>query len=316
MINFWAENFRLSPNISMSSFEDKIPLNRSFTQTLSDYYQLTKPGITLAVVSSMLVGFVLGSGDSISYAIMIHAIIGTYLIAAGTGAHNQFMERKLDGLMKRTAKRPLPDSRIKPKKGMIFSLTLIFSGLLYLVLMVNPIAGAVSFATTLIYLAAYTPMKQVSAINIAIGAVPGALPPVGGWAAASGTISEPGMWLLFAIVFFWQVPHVMAIAWMCKDDYSGAGFKMLPKGDETGIKTSIYSLICTILLFPVTYLLFEMQLTGWIFLILGMLLALFFLVYAILFLKERTKENARKLMFVSIAYLPLVWVAVFIDRLF
>ena len=300
----------------MNSVKERVLTPRPFSETISDYYQLTKPGITLAVLASMLVGFVLGSTGTINYFTLIHAIIGTWLIAAGTGAHNQFMERKLDGLMKRTEKRPLPTRRISARNGMIFSLTLIFSGLLYLVLMVNPIAGAVSFATTLIYLAAYTPMKQVSAFNIVIGAVPGALPPVGGWAAASGTITEPGMWLLFGIVFLWQVPHVMAIAWMCKDDYSSAGFKMLPKNDETGSKTSFWAILCTLLLFPTTTAIYWLSISGIVFLVLGILLALGFLFYSIVFLKDRTKENARKLMFASIAYLPLVWSAVFIDRLF
>lgn len=299
----------------MNSIEEKIQVERSFTDVISDYHQLTKPGITLAVLASMLVGFVLGSGYAFNFVLMIHAIIGTYMIAAGTGAYNQFMERRLDGLMKRTAKRPLPDNRIAASSGMFFSLILIFSGLVYLFILVNPLAGAISFATTFIYLIAYTPMKQVSAFNIMIGAVPGALPPVGGWAAASGTIESPGMWLLFGIVFLWQVPHVMAIAWSLKDDYFGAGFKMLPKNDETGQKTAIWSLICTILLYPVSIAMFVMGISGMIFLVLSLLLATGFLYYSIKFLSERTKENSRKLMFASIAYLPLVWVAVFIDRL-
>ncbi len=299
----------------MSSIEEKIQIDRSVTDIISDFHQLTKPGITLAVVASMLVGFVLGSGASFNYLIMLHAIIGTYMIAAGTGAYNQFMERRLDGLMKRTAKRPLPDKRISAASGMFFSLILIFSGLFYLFFMVNPVAGAVSFATTFIYLIAYTPMKQVSAFNILIGAIPGALPPVGGWAAATGHLADPGMWLLFGIVFLWQVPHVMAIAWSLKEDYSGAGFKMIPKNDETGFKTSVWSLICTVLLFPVSIAMFMMGISGLIFLVLSLLLAGIFLFYSIKFFQERSKENARKLMFASIAYLPLVWVAVFIDRL-
>lgn len=300
----------------MNSIDEKIPVERSISDIFSDYYQLTKPGITLAVLASMLVGFVLGSGGDINYLTLVHAIVGTWLIAAGTGAHNQFMERQLDGLMKRTEKRPLPDQRIPAKNGMIFSLTLIFSGLGYLVLMVNPVAGAVSFATTLIYLAAYTPMKRVSAFNIVIGAIPGALPPVGGWAAVTGNIADPGMWLLFGIVFLWQIPHVMAIAWMCKDDYDSAGFKMLPKNDESGLRTSFWAIICILLLFPVTFAIYWIKIAGLAFLILGMLLAAGFLAYSIIFLKDRSKENARKLMFASIAYLPLVWAAVLIDRLF
>ncbi len=300
----------------MNSVDKNIPLERTLSNIISDYHQLTKPGITLAVLASMLVGFVLGSGASFSYSIMIHVLIGTYLIASGTGAHNQFIERNFDGLMTRTKNRPLPAHRISSAKGMIFSLSLIFAGLAYLVVMVNPVAGAVSFATTFLYLAFYTPMKRVSAFNIIIGAVPGALPPIGGWAAATGTITDPGMWILFGILFFWQIPHVMAIAWMCKDEYSGAGFKMVPKNDTKGIKTAFYAILCTLCLFPISYALFHLQVSGIIFLVLAILLALFFLYYSIVFARERSKENARKLMFASIAYLPLIWVAVFIDRLF
>ena len=298
----------------MNSAEDNILIKRTFTSVVADYYQLTKPGITMSVLVSMLVGFILGSGANISFVTLIHALLGTYLIAAGTGAHNQFMERNLDGLMKRTSKRPLPDQRIDSKSGMIFSLSMIFSGLLYLILMVNPVAGAVSFATTLIYLGVYTPMKQVSAINIAIGAIPGALPPVGGWAAATGNLADPGMWLLFGIMFLWQVPHVLSIAWLCKDDYSSAGFKMLPKKDEKGYKTVFFSLICTLALFPVTIAMFQFDISGMLFLVSSLIFALGFLFYTIKFGMDRTKENAKKMMFASIAYLPLVWVAVFLDR--
>lgn len=298
----------------MNSAEENILIKRSFTDVISDYYQLTKPGITMSVLVSMLVGFILGSGANIDFVILIHALIGTYLIAAGTGAHNQFMERVSDRLMKRTSKRPMPDHRVDSRSGMIFSLTLIFSGLFYLILLVNPVAGAVSFLTALIYLGVYTPMKKVSPVNIAIGAIPGALPPVGGWAAATGNLAEPGMWLLFGIMFFWQVPHVLSIAWLCKDDYSSAGLKMLPKKDDKGYKTVFWSMICTLSLFPVTIAMYQFDISGMIFLVLGIIFAFGFLAYTIKFGLERTKANAKQLMFASIAYLPLVWIAVFLDR--
>jgi protoheme IX farnesyltransferase len=298
----------------MNSANENVFINRPFTEVISDYYQLTKPGITMSVLVSMLVGFILGSGTDIDFTILIHALIGTYLIAAGTGAHNQFIERVSDKLMKRTANRPLPDQRIDSQSGKIFSLTLIFTGLFYLILLVNPIAGAVSFITALIYLGVYTPMKKVSPVNIAIGAIPGALPPVGGWAAATGNIAEPGMWLLFGIMFFWQVPHVLSIAWLCKDDYSSAGLKMLPKKDDEGYKTLFWSMICVLGLFPVTLALYQLDISGMIFLVLGMLFALGFTAYTINFGMNRTKKNAKKMMFASIAYLPLVWIAVFLDR--
>lgn len=300
----------------MNSTQDNIVQERSFQSIIADYFQLTKPGIALAVLMSMLMGFILGSNGNVNLILMLHAIFGTFLIASGTSAHNMFMERTFDGMMKRTEQRPLPQQRISAKNGMIFSLVLIFTGLTYLVLVVNPVAGLVSFATTLIYLAAYTPLKRVSAFNILVGAIPGALPPVGGWAAASGNITEPGMWLLFAIVLFWQIPHVMAIAWKYKDDYFGAGFKMLPKNDLKGTKTGFYAVLCTILLFPASYAIYYFELAGIPFLVSSFTLALVYLWYSVVFAKDRTLVNARKLMFASIAYLPLFWVVLFIDRLF
>ena len=300
----------------MNSTQDNIVQERSLRVVIADYFQLTKPGIALAVLMSMLMGFILGSNGSVNLVLMLHAIFGTFLIASGTSAHNMFMERTFDGMMKRTEQRPLPQQRISAKNGMIFSLVLIFTGLTYLVLVVNPVAGLVSFATTLIYLAAYTPLKRVSAFNIIVGAVPGALPPVGGWAAASGNITDPGMWLLFAIVLFWQIPHVMAIAWKYKDDYFGAGFKMLPKNDHQGNKTGFYAVLCTLLLFPATYAIYYFQLAGLPFLVASNVLALVYLWYSVVFAKDRSLVNARKLMFASIAYLPLFWVVLFIDRLF
>lgn len=300
----------------MNSTQDNIVQERSLRVVIADYFQLTKPGIALAVLMSMLMGFILGSNGSVNLVLMLHAIFGTFLIASGTSAHNMFMERTFDGMMKRTEQRPLPQQRISAKNGMIFSLALIFTGLTYLVLVVNPVAGLVSFATTLIYLAAYTPLKRVSAFNIIVGAVPGALPPVGGWAAASGNITDPGMWLLFAIVLFWQIPHVMAIAWKYKDDYFGAGFKMLPKNDHQGKKTGFYAVLCTLLLFPATYAIYYFQLAGLPFLVASNVLALVYLWYSVVFAKDRSLVNALKLMFASIAYLPLFWVVLFIDRLF
>ena len=285
------------------------------SKVISDYYQLTKPGITFTVVASMLIGYMFGAAGNIDLVLMLHAIIGTFLIAGGTAAHNQFMERNLDGLMKRTEKRPLPDRRIVPVHSRIFSLGLIFIGSAYLISIVNLTAGLVSLSTTIIYLAFYTPMKRVSAVNILIGAVPGALPPVGGWAAAGGSLLDPAIWLIFGIVFLWQIPHVMAIAWNCKDDYNNAGFKMLPKNDKSGIKTSAYALVCILLLFPITWFLYDLGLGREIFLYGSMALAIMFLVYGLRFAIERERVNARKLMFASIAYLPLVWVIMVLDQI-
>ena len=266
----------------------------------------------------MLMGFLMASIVNmgfIDWVLMIHANIGTYFIAAGTAAHNQFLERDLDGLMNRTKTRPLPTQRISAHEGKLFSVSLIIIGLGYLIWFTHPIAAAVSLSTTLIYLVLYTPMKQKTAFNIIIGAIPGGLPPVGGWAAVTGNINDPGMWILFAIVFFWQIPHVMAIAWVCKEDYSEAGFKMLPKGDHNGQKTSIYALFCIIILFAVNYSLYALGLAHTLFLISSISIGLFFLFFGLHFIQARSYKTARALMYASIAYLPLIWLALSIDIL-
>lgn len=298
---------KLTTDFTLSKFID--------TEILAAYYELTKPGITFSVLASMLVGFLLGSGSEINYLLMLHAAIGTYLIAAGTSAHNQFMEWRHDGKMKRTQKRPVPSSKISPKQSSIFSITLIVFGLFYLLLVVNYVAGLISLLTTILYLGAYTPMKRVSVANVFIGAIPGALPPVGGWAAATGHLGSLDMWLLFGIVFFWQIPHVMAIAWVCKDDYKNAGFQMLPKNDEKGAKAVFMIISCLLALIPVCWGLFAIGMSGWIYLVGALISSLVFLYYGIIFAKERDKDSAKQLMFASFGYLPLVWIFIFIDLL-
>lgn len=278
-----------------------------------DYYELTKPGITLSVVASMLIGFIMGTAGTLNYTLMFHALLGTYLIAAGTAAHNMFMERGLDGLMHRTSKRPLPDSRISSKNSLIFSATLIFLGLFYLIALVNVVAGVVSLATTIIYLFAYTPLKRISALNVFVGAIPGALPVVGGWAAATGTVFEHGMWILFGIVFCWQVPHVIAIAWVCRKDYEHAGFKMLPKNDPVGIKAAAWVLIPILILFPTVYKLYVMDLVSWIYLSGSLLTTAGFLWYGVQFAIKRDIVTAKGVMFYSFAYLPLIWIFIYSD---
>lgn len=298
---------KLTTDFTLSKFID--------TEKLAAYYELTKPGITFSVLASMLVGFLLGSGSEINYWLMLHAAIGTYLIAAGTSAHNQFMEWRHDGKMKRTQKRPVPSSKISPKQSSIFSIALIVVGLFYLLLVVNYVAGLISLLTTILYLGAYTPMKRVSVANVFIGAIPGALPPVGGWAAATGHLGSLDMWLLFGIVFFWQIPHVMAIAWVCKDDYKNAGFQMLPKNDENGAKAVFMIISCLLALIPVCWGLYAIGMSGWIYLTGALISSLVFLYYGLIFAKDRDKDSAKKLMFASFGYLPVVWIFIFVDLL-
>ncbi|MEX2463834.1 MAG: heme o synthase [Balneolaceae bacterium] len=280
---------------------------------VSNYYELTKPGITFTVLASMLIGFLMASAGGVDFILMFHALLGTYLIAAGTAAHNMFIERDLDGLMKRTNRRPLPAYRIQPRQSFIFSMTLLFTGLLYLLLMVNVVAGLVSLATAIIYLFAYTPLKRISALNVFVGAIPGALPVVGGWVAVSGTLFEHGLWILFGIIYCWQIPHVVAISWVCKKDYEHAGFKMLPKNDSKGYKAALWTIIPLLILFPTVYKLFVMDFVGWIYLSGSLITTLIFFIYGVRFAVSRDISTARSLMFASFVYLPLIWIFIFAD---
>jgi protoheme IX farnesyltransferase len=296
---------KLTESLTLSKFIN--------TGKLKAYYELTKPGITLTIWISMVAGFVLGAGGSIDYFLLLQASIGTILIAGGTAAHNQFMEWRLDSKMKRTKRRPLPSSKLTPMEGLIFSAVLMFGGLLYLIFAVNLIAGLAALATTTLYLFAYTPLKRVSSVNVLVGSVPGALPVVGGWAAATGHLGSFGMWLLFGIVFLWQIPHVMALALVCKDDYQQAGFHMLPANDSSGLKVSTYILLPLIILVPVVWGLYYTGLCNLVFLIGGLLSSIIFLIYGIKFVRRQTKSAAKKLMFASFFYLPVVWLFVFLD---
>lgn len=282
--------------------------------TLADYVELTKPGITMLVLASMAIGFFLGSAGTISYITLFHAVLGTLLIAGGTAAHNQYIERDLDKLMIRTSNRPLPMERISPAHALLFSTSLILAGFAWLVFMVNPVAGFVSGITTILYLAAYTPLKRISFANVIVGSVPGALPPVGGWAAATGTITDPGMWILFGIVFLWQIPHVVSIAWLCNEDYTKAGFRMLPANDTDGWVSGMVVFACLLLLLPVSAMLYAIGINGWIYLTGATLAGLYFTWYGWKFLMTRTKVTAKKLMFSSLFYLPLIWIFILADR--
>ncbi len=283
--------------------------------TLRDYFTLTKPRITMLVLVSMVIGYILGAGSAFSWLTLLNAMLGTFLIASGTSAYNMFIERDLDGLMNRTSNRPLPTRRVSPTAAFMFSTLLIFSGLSYLIIQINMTAALISAATTALYLWAYTPMKRVSFVNVFVGAVPGALPPVGGWAAATGTITDPGMWVLFMIVFLWQVPHVTAIAWMYGDDYSRAGFRMLPINDDTGIKLARITFTVILFLIPTVIILFTVGTSSWIYLIGSLLATAYYILHGYRFLQVRDHTTARKLMFASLGYLPLVWILILIDRI-
>src|SRR5882724_10911723 len=201
------------------------------------YADLTKARLTFLVVLTTLVGFYLGSSSPVNYWLMLHAVLGTALVASGASALNQLLEREHDAKMRRTKNRPLPSGRLQPTTVMVFGGVCSCAGLLWLALAVNLTTSVIGAVSLVSYLFIYTPLKRVTWLNTAVGAIPGALPPLMGWTAARGEITGEG-WALFAILFFWQLPHFFAIAWIYKDEYAKAGFKMLPAIDPDGARTA------------------------------------------------------------------------------
>lgn len=290
---------------------------------LADLWECTKPGITLFVIISMAIGFLLGSLSgsatgagawTLSWGHFAAALIGTWAVASGTAAMNMVFERDYDALMRRTAARPIPSGRLTASQGTFFALTLLATGYIILFIGVNATTGWVSVATSVIYLFAYTPMKRVTYANVFLGAIPGALPAIGGWAAASGTMLDYGAWMLFWIMFFWQVPHVMAIAWIYQKDYAHAGFQMLPKSDTKGLKASFWVVFSLLALFPNIVKLWILDLGSWVFLVGGITLAIGYLLSGLNFAWKRDESSARALMIFSFIYLPGTWLVLGLDR--
>ena len=272
---------------------------------LSDLGELSKARLSLLVLLTTLVGFLLGWHGPMDYILLGATLIGTALSAAGASALNQWLERDLDALMPRTLDRPLPARRMHPSDALLFGLLCSGSGVALLALLVNPITAVLSFLTILIYAALYTPLKRVSELNTLLGAVPGALPPLLGWTAATGHTGLGG-WLLFLILWFWQMPHFLAIAWLYRDQYAAAGFRMLSTRDPEGLATSWQSLIYAAALLAVSLLpgLFGYASPWYFFAALALGAAMLFLAGD--FVRRRTAASARRLFFASIIYLPLL----------
>jgi protoheme IX farnesyltransferase len=277
------------------------------------YADLTKARLTFLVVLTTLVGFYLGSPSPVNYLLMLHAVLGTALVASGAAALNQLLEREHDAKMRRTKNRPLPSGRLQPATVMVFGGVCACAGLLYLALAVNLTTSVIGAISLVSYLFIYTPLKRMTWLNTAVGAVPGALPPLMGWTAARGELSREG-WALFAILAFWQLPHFLAIAWMYREEYEKAGFKMLPGVDPLGHRTGRQAVSHTLGLLPVSLCPFLFHVTGAIYLVGALVLGLVFLWFAIQFARHMTIPRARQLFFVSILYLPLLLVMMVLDK--
>jgi heme o synthase len=272
---------------------------------LSDFMTLTKPGITVMVAITAAVGFYVASQSGFDWKIFLHLIGGTLVSSAGAAALNMLMERKLDAKMDRTKARPLATGRMAPVEAALFGGVLCAAGLSWLALGTNLLTAALSAATMVSYLVLYTPLKTKSSVCTLVGAIPGALPPVMGWAAARGSL-EMGGWVLFLILFFWQLPHFLALAWMYREDYARAGFPMLPVEEPSGASTGRQVVLQTLALLVVSFLPYGFDLAGEGYLVASLVLGAGFLGFGVAFAALRTRERASRLFLASIAYLPLL----------
>ena len=279
---------------------------------LADYIALAKPRLNLLVIVTSGVGFYVGAGSRIELLRLLQTIVGTAFVAGGAAGLNQIYERDRDRLMYRTRMRPLPDGRLSIGEALVFSLALSSIGLVQLALATNVLATLAALATLLVYTVVYTPLKLRTPAATLVGAVPGALPPLIGWAAARGTLSLEA-WTLFAIVFCWQIPHFFAIAWLYRDDYRRAGFPMLPVIEPEGRRTGRHAAAFAGLLAPVAAAPFFVGIAGSWYLAGSLMLSLSLFALATRFASERSMLRARQLFLGSLIYLPTLWTLLVID---
>jgi len=278
-----------------------------------DFFELTKPRIVLMVLVTAFVGFYVGSDRTINYVGLLHLLVGTALAAGGTLALNQYLERDTDAMMARTRPRPLPDGRVQPMEALWFGSLVTLAGLVYLALAANLQSAWVTAAITTSYLLLYTPMKRRSALCVPVGAVPGALPPVIGWVAARGSF-DIDAWVLFAIMFLWQVPHTLAIAQLYREDFGKAGIKFLPVIEPAGESTNRQILLHCAALLVVSFLPTLLGFAGAMYFIVALILGVGFLSSGVKMALQSNASGARRLLFASLIYLPVLLLVLALDR--
>ena len=281
---------------------------RSWRSTLSDYWVLTKPEVNFLILITTGVGFYLGCGSEarpLSFAGLLNTLLGTLLVASGTGTLNQYIERKFDAQMRRTARRPAAAGRLKPVAVLAFGIVLAGAGSVYLAVAVNPLSSVLAILTLLTYLFVYTPLKRKTSLCILVGAFPGAMPPLIGWAAASGRLNVHAG-VLYALVFLWQFPHFMAIAWMYREDYDRAGYLVLPKGNARVPFVILETLLPLLALVAISIMQSPAR-HAVTFYCAVVLLGTGFTYFGWKFVFERSRVAARRLLTASIVYLPLLY---------
>ena len=280
---------------------------------LADYWTLTKPEVNFLVLVSTLVGFYLATSGPLNGWLLFHTLMGTLLVASGTGTLNQYLERRSDSFMRRTANRPLPAGRLRHGHALAFGLLLSIVGGAELWIAANPLTSMLAMATLATYLIFYTPLKRETPLCTVVGAFPGAVPPLIGWAAVRNGLSSEA-WVLYGILFLWQFPHLLAIAWMYREDYARAGLQMLPRNDTTGRAAARQIIGCTLALLPISLIPAFTGHAGKVYLVGAGILGAGFLYYSLRMAAQRTNVFARQLLLASILYLPLVFVLLMFDR--
>lgn len=278
----------------------------------SDYVELTKPRITLMVLATTLVGFYLGSDGPLHLVLLFHTLLGTALVASGASTLNMVLEMDADARMRRTEGRPIPSGRLTTIQSLSFGAVISVAGILYLLFFVNPLTSLLAAITEGLYLFAYTPLKRVTSLCTIVGAVPGAIPPMMGWTAVQNGLSFPAWWL-FAILFLWQLPHFLAIAWLYREDYARGGFPMLPVLDPDGLKTSSQIILETIALVIVSLVPSFLGFFGKGYFWCALALGIIFLAMGIRLALTKSSSSARHLLLTSVIYLPLLLVLMVIS---
>jgi len=286
---------------------------RDRRQVAADLMALTKPRVVVMILVTTLVGYYVGLTGAPGYARMVHLIVGTLLAAGGALALNQYWERHVDALMERTRARPLPDGRLQPVEALLFGSAITMLGVVYLAAFVGILAAAVTAATAVLYLFAYTPLKVRTALCTIVGAVPGALPPVTGWVAARDDLSL-GAWVLFAILFLWQLPHTLAIARIYRDDYARAGVRVLPVVDANGSTTERQIVTACLALLAVSLLPTLIGLTGGVYFAGALMLGVAFVVLGGLQALAPSTPSARRVLYASLLYLPALLALLAFDK--
>ncbi|HBL29184.1 MAG TPA: protoheme IX farnesyltransferase [Acidobacteria bacterium] len=280
---------------------------------IADFKEMTKPGITLMVVLTSGLGYLLAGGETFSFTLLVFTLLGTGLVSGGASALNHVLERDTDALMLRTANRPLPTGRVDPDVALLFGVTVAVTGLLVLYFAVNPLTALLGVAALAGYVFVYTPLKRRSSLATIIGAVPGAIPPMMGWSAVRNEI-DLAAWVLFGLLFFWQMPHFLAIAWLCREDYAKGGFPLLTVSDQDGSRTGRQAVLWGAALVPVSLMPSALGLMGTLYFVGALVLGLVYLAFGLAFARSRTTPAARRLMFSSILYFPAVLLVMLLDR--